>query len=134
MARLNTAAADKAVSFIESLSHTKGKWAGVKFTLAKWQREDIIRPLFGTLNADGKRRYRTAYIEIPRKNGKSEVAAAISLKLPFVCERLSMKPTVGAAASATFSPTTTAPRPRPSCPRSCGPGCWVSNRTRRRTP
>ena len=74
-------AASDAVGFIQSLSHTKGKWAGVKFTLADWQREDIIEPLFGTLNPDGTRQYRTAYIEIPRKNGKSQLCAAIALKL-----------------------------------------------------
>lgn len=75
--------AQRAVHFIESLTHTKGKWAGVRFKLARWQREDIIEPLFGTLNPDGTRQYRTAYIEIPRKNGKSELAAAVALKLLF---------------------------------------------------
>jgi phage terminase large subunit-like protein len=69
------------VQFIEGLPHTKGRWAGVKFKLADWQREEIIEPLFGTLNADGKRQYRTAYLEVGRKNGKSELAAAIALKL-----------------------------------------------------
>jgi len=76
-------AADKAVSFITALKHTKGRWAGVPFNLRPWQEEGIIRPLFGTLNEDGTRRHRTAYIEIPRKNGKSELAAAIALKLLF---------------------------------------------------
>ena len=74
-------AAAKAIRFIEALSHTKGKWAGVKFDLMDWQREGIVAPLFGTLNAAGKRSYRTAYIELPRKNGKTELAAAIALKL-----------------------------------------------------
>lgn len=73
--------ADKAVKFVESLPHTKGRWAGVPFKLADWQREEIIQPLFGTLNKDGKRQYRTAYLEVGRKNGKSELAAAIALKL-----------------------------------------------------
>lgn len=74
------ARADRAVRFIEScLVHTKGRWAGVPFKLADWQRDDIIRPLFGTLNRDGTRKYRTAYVEVGRKNGKSELAAAIAL-------------------------------------------------------
>lgn len=61
------------------LVHTKGRWAGVPFTLADWQRDDIIRPLFGTIDAKGLRRYRTAYVEVGRKNGKSELAAGIAL-------------------------------------------------------
>jgi len=73
--------ADRAVRFIESLTHTKGKWAGVPFSLYPWQRDDIVRPLFGNLREDGTRQYRKAYIEIPRKNGKSELAAAVALKL-----------------------------------------------------
>lgn len=84
MARLTVAeVAAPTVAFIESLSHTKGRWAGDPFKLTGWQRKDIIEPLFGTLNADGTRQYRTAYIELPRKNGKSELAAAITLKLLF---------------------------------------------------
>ncbi len=74
--------ADRAVKFIKSLKHSKGKWAGQKFNLAKWQ-EKIIRDVFGTVNKDGTRQYRTVYIEIPRKNGKSEIAAAIALYLLF---------------------------------------------------
>ncbi len=80
--RINKEAAQRAVSFIEHLKHTKGKWAGVSFTLTPWQRP-IIEYIFGTLNKDGTRQYRTAYIEIPRKNGKSELAAAVALKLLF---------------------------------------------------
>ena len=73
--------AGKAVKFIEALPHTKGRWAGVRFTLADWQRSEIIEPLFGTVTKEGKRQYRTAYLEVGRKNGKSELAAAIALKL-----------------------------------------------------
>ena len=72
--------ADRAVKFIQLLKHTKGRWKGVPFLLLPWQ-EKIIRDLFGTVNADGTRQYRTAYIEMPRKNGKSELAAAIALLL-----------------------------------------------------
>lgn len=78
----STDKAQDAVDFFEThLVHTKGRWAGVPFHLLPWQADNIIRPLFGTLNKDGKRLYRTAYIEIPRKNGKSEIAAGIALKL-----------------------------------------------------
>jgi phage terminase large subunit-like protein len=72
--------ADFAVAFIESLCHTKGTWAGKRFELMDWQ-EQIIRDLFGILKANGYRQFNTAYIEIPKKNGKSELAAAVALLL-----------------------------------------------------
>jgi len=62
-------AADHAVAFIECLSHTKGTWAGKPFLLIDWQ-EQIIRDVFGTLKPSGYRQFNTAYIEIPKKNGK----------------------------------------------------------------
>ncbi len=73
-------AADFAVMFIESLCHTKGTWAGKKFELIDWQ-EQIIRDLFGTLKPNGYRQFNTAYVEIPKKQGKSELAAAVALLL-----------------------------------------------------
>lgn len=72
--------ADYAVSFIECLCHTKGTWAGKPFKLLDWQ-EQIIRDLFGTVKPNGYRQFNTAYIEIPKKNGKSELAAAVALLL-----------------------------------------------------
>ena len=53
------------------LSHSKGQWAGKPFELLEWQRDEVIYPLFGWMRADGRRRFRTSYIEIPKKNGKS---------------------------------------------------------------
>lgn len=76
----NKELADYAVSFIECLCHTKGTWAGKPFKLLDWQ-EQIIRDLFGTIKPNGYRQFNTAYIEIPKKNGKSELAAAIALLL-----------------------------------------------------
>ena len=73
-------AADFAVMFIESLCHTKGTWAGKKFELIDWQ-ERIIRDLFGVLKPNGYRQFNTAYVEIPKKQGKSELAAAVALLL-----------------------------------------------------
>lgn len=72
--------ADFTVAFIESLCHTKGTWAGKRFELMDWQ-EQIIRDLFGTLKPNGYRQFNTAYIEIPKKQGKSELAAAVALLL-----------------------------------------------------
>ena len=66
------AAARAAESFFDHvLVHVKGEWAGQPFTLEPWQREEVIRPLFGRKRPDGAhpdgrvRRYRVAYIEIP---------------------------------------------------------------------
>ena len=73
-------AANYAVMFIENLCHTKGTWAGKPFELIDWQ-EQIIRDLFGTLKPNGYRQFNTAYIEIPKKQGKSELAAAVALLL-----------------------------------------------------
>lgn len=72
--------ADRAVRFINALKHTKGVWHGVPFDLLPWQ-DKIIRDIFGTVKEDGYRQYNTAYIEIPKKNGKSEIAAAVALYL-----------------------------------------------------
>lgn len=72
--------ADYAVAFIEALKHTEGRWAGENFDLIDWQ-ERIIRDLFGTVKAGGHRQFTTAYVEIPKKQGESELAAAIALLL-----------------------------------------------------
>ncbi|WP_444546812.1 terminase large subunit [Irregularibacter muris] len=72
--------ADYAVAFVEALSHTKGTWAGKPFELIDWQ-ERIIRDVFGTLKPNGYRQFNTAYVEIPKKMGKSELAAAVALLL-----------------------------------------------------
>jgi phage terminase large subunit-like protein len=75
-------AADRAVQFFERfLRHAKGEWAGQRFKLADWQKNEIIRPLFGWKREDGTRRYRTVYVEVPRKNGKTTLMAGIGLYL-----------------------------------------------------
>lgn len=70
-----------ALRFVENLTHTKGEWAGKPFNPRGWQ-VDILSSLFGTLQDDERRQYRTCYVEIPRKNGKTEVAAALALYMP----------------------------------------------------
>lgn len=72
--------------FADVLVHTKGRWARQKFDLAAWQADDIVIPLFGTVVYDEQsqryvRRYRVAWIELARKNGKSELLAGIALYL-----------------------------------------------------
>ena len=71
---------EHAVEWIEKYcTHVKGALGGQPFILEDWQKDDIIRPLFGTIREDGLRQYRQAYIEVPRKNGKSNLCAAIAL-------------------------------------------------------
>ena len=74
------AKADRVVKFIENLCHTKGKWAGKRFWLLPWQ-EQLIRDIFGIVKPDGYRQFRTAFVEICKKVGKSELAAAVALYL-----------------------------------------------------
>lgn len=70
----------RVVRFFERyLTHHKGRWARQPFVLEPWQRRDIIEPLFGTMDRRGRRKYREALIGIPRKNGKSELAAGLAL-------------------------------------------------------
>lgn len=78
-------AADRVCSFFPRfLRQQEAEWAGLPLTLQPWQEQQIIRPLFGEKRAsDGLRRYRTAYIEIPKKNGKSCLSAGLALYLLF---------------------------------------------------
>ena len=72
------------INFIERVcTHVKGDLAGQPFLLEEWQKE-FIHDLFGTMNASGLRQYRTSYVQIPRKNGKSNLSAAIALAVLFV--------------------------------------------------
>jgi phage terminase large subunit-like protein len=78
VAMFDEARANRAVAFFENLKHTKGKFAGKPFTLLPWER-DIIRVVYGTVDEEGHRIYKYVYIEIPKKNGKSELAAGSAL-------------------------------------------------------
>lgn len=76
----DTKAADRVVDFIEkTLYHVKGEWAGKPFLLLDWQKEQIVKPLFGWKRPDGVRKYRQAFIALPRKNAKSTLSAALAL-------------------------------------------------------
>lgn len=74
--------AQRVVKFIENLKHTKGIFHGQPFKLLPWQ-EKIIREVFGTVRDEDPtiRQYTSAYIEIPKKQGKSELGAAIALNM-----------------------------------------------------
>ena len=75
-------AAQHVIDFFGYLRHSKGRWANTVFKLEPWQ-QFILWVLFGWRRADGSRRFRVAYIEIPRKNGKSTLLAGIGLYLFF---------------------------------------------------
>ncbi len=76
-------AASKAINFIELFcTHTKGELAGKPLLLEDWQKK-IIGDLFGWKQENGLRKYRTAFIEVGRKNGKSTLCAAIGLYMLF---------------------------------------------------
>jgi phage terminase large subunit-like protein len=77
--------AKRAVAFIETMiRHCKGDLAGKLLKLEEWQKTDIIEPLFGWKNKETNlRKYRTCYVEIPRKNGKSTLGASIGLYMLF---------------------------------------------------
>jgi phage terminase large subunit-like protein len=75
-------AAQHAIAFFGFLQHSKGEWAGRPLTLSPWQ-QFIVGSLFGWKTSEGIRRFRMAYCELARKNGKSTMAAGIGLYLAF---------------------------------------------------
>jgi len=77
---------DRALVFSDFCSsfirHSKGRWAGQRFHLLGWQWADIALPLFGWVHREtGLRRFRQCYLEVPKKNGKTSLAAACALFL-----------------------------------------------------
>jgi phage terminase large subunit-like protein len=70
--------ADNLCAFIERLPHVKGPLAGQPIHLEPWQ-VFILTTVFGWMKADGKRRFRRAYIEVPRGNAKSTLSSALAL-------------------------------------------------------
>lgn len=78
-AYFDQAAVDRVVTALRALRHTKGKWSGSRLELEPWQLEHIIAPIFGWKHPDGTRIVRTAWIEVPRKNGKSTLASGLAL-------------------------------------------------------
>ncbi|MDX3044097.1 terminase large subunit [Streptomyces caniscabiei] len=79
-------AARRAKSAIESFKHTKGRWGGTPLKLMPWQLVWVIAPVFGWLYFDEElgravRVIRAAWVEVPRKNGKSTLSSGIALTL-----------------------------------------------------
>jgi phage terminase large subunit-like protein len=80
--RFDASKADRACEFVELLPHVKGKWARDRQTLnlSPWQ-SFILASLFGWVREDGRRRFRKASVYVPRKNGKSALAAAVGVRM-----------------------------------------------------
>lgn len=82
--RFDGHAADKVCAFFPRYcSHSKGAFAGQRFEPLPYQVALILRPIFGWVcnggPEDGLRRFRKAYIEIPKKNGKTQLIAGLAL-------------------------------------------------------
>jgi phage terminase large subunit-like protein len=75
-------AAQRFFRFAAQMRHYKGRWAGEPFTPSECQ---VFRLgcIFGWRTVDGKRRFTTAYNELPRKSGKSFEAAIVALYVTF---------------------------------------------------
>ena len=69
-----------AVAFFQLLVHSKGEWAGQPLILEPWQ-QFVVGSVFGWKRDDGTRRFRTAYLEVSRKNGKTTLVAGVGLYL-----------------------------------------------------
>ena len=70
--------ASSVCTFIELLPHVKGRWKSVNIELEPWQCF-IVTTIFGWIDDEGFRRFRTAYIEVPRKNAKTTLCAGLAL-------------------------------------------------------
>jgi phage terminase large subunit-like protein len=83
--RYDAARAERAIRFIEEWCvHTKGRFAGKPFILTWWQKDKIIRPLYGRVQWDSqlcewRRQHSIAWLEVARKQGKSELLSALGL-------------------------------------------------------
>src|SRR5262249_59041000 len=104
------------------LRHSKGEWARKPLELSGWQKV-IVGSVFGWKRKDGTRRFRYAYLELPRKQGKSTLLAGVVLDM-LLCDG-EMGAEIYAAATRRGQAGTTLDEPRASG--APGPG-----RTRRR--
>ena len=77
--RFDEEKADQAIRIVKALKHTSGTYGGKPFDLQPFQ-AFVLAMLFGWVNKDtGYRRFTKAYVEMARKGGKSELAAAIEI-------------------------------------------------------
>lgn len=82
--KFDDVAARHAIDFFRFLRHSKGEWAGQTVELEPWQ-QFVIALVFGWMAQDDQgswlRRFRTTFLEVARKNGKSTIAAGVGLYL-----------------------------------------------------
>lgn len=76
--RFDVEAANRAITFFRYLRLFEGEFEGQPFILQPWQ-AFIVGSLFGWMGSDGFRRFRQAYVEVGKGNGKSPLAAGIGL-------------------------------------------------------
>lgn len=76
--RFDEARAARICKFVELLPHTKGRWAGTPIRLEPWQ-VFVLTTVFGWVDAQGRRRFKVTYLEIPRKNAKSTLSSGVGL-------------------------------------------------------
>ena len=77
--KFDAAEAERWIEFIGRFcQHTRGEWAGRPFVLSPWQ-QFFVAQLFGWRNADGVRRFRTAFLYVARKSGKTQLASAVAI-------------------------------------------------------
>ncbi|MFE9569249.1 terminase large subunit [Streptomyces sp. NPDC006692] len=79
-------AARRAIDAIQSFKHTKGRWGSTPLKLSPWQVVWVVAPIFGWLAHDDElgravRVVRSAWVEVPRKNGKSTLSSGVGLVL-----------------------------------------------------
>ncbi len=120
--RFDMRAAQRVRTFFDKfLRHSKGQWAGQPFKLLDWQWREVVAPLFGWKRADGTRRYRRAYIEVPKKNGKSTLFSGLSLYLLAAdgepVQRSTARPWIATRRRSSSTRRPTWWRSRRSCPR-----------------
>lgn len=72
-------AAARAVKLFGLLKLVEGRNAGETFELMPWMEHEVVRPLFGWKREDGRRLYRTMWLEVPRKNAKTTLAAGLAI-------------------------------------------------------
>lgn len=84
--RFDEGAAARAVQFFrDELVHGGSggrRFVGMPFLPTGWQAQDL-REIFGRIDDQGNRLIRQVFVEVPKKNGKSEMAAGVALKLLF---------------------------------------------------
>lgn len=78
---------DKVITALRTMRHTQGKWRGRPLEPDAWQVAYVIAPVFGWVAPNDAGEYvriiRNAYVDVPRKNGKSTIAAGLALYLAF---------------------------------------------------